>query len=43
MDMEEVGVGILGGMVRQFHHGDLQAKKKRFGFSKKKLISFGEN
>jgi hypothetical protein len=39
MDMEEVGVGTLGGMVRQFHHGDLQPKKMRFDFSKRKPIS----
>jgi hypothetical protein len=40
MDMEEVGVGIPGGMVRQFHHGDPQQRRKRFAFSKKKPNTF---
>jgi hypothetical protein len=38
--MEEVGVGTPGGMEPPFHHGDLQPKKMRLSFSKKKLISF---
>jgi hypothetical protein len=43
MDMEEVGVGTPGGTERRFHHGDLQPRKKRFGFSKRKPISFGKS
>jgi hypothetical protein len=34
------GVGIPGGTGHPFHHGDLQPRKKRFGFSRSKAISF---
>jgi hypothetical protein len=40
MGTVEGGVGNLGGMERLFHHGGLQLRKKKFGFSKKRLISF---
>jgi hypothetical protein len=38
--MAEGDVGIPGGTGHRFHHGGHQPKKKRFGFSKKKPISF---
>jgi hypothetical protein len=41
MDTEEVGGGAPGGTGDLFPHGDLQPKKRRFGFLKKKAISFG--
>ena len=34
------GVGTPGDTVHSFPHGDHQPKKKRFGFSKKKLNTF---
>lgn len=34
------GVGIPGGTEHPFHHGGLQQKKKRFGFSKKNPNTF---
>jgi hypothetical protein len=40
MGTVEGGVGILRGTERPFLHGDLQQRKKRFGFSKGKPISF---
>jgi hypothetical protein len=40
MDLAEVGVGIQGGTEHPFHHGGLQQRKKRFGFSKKMPIFF---
>jgi hypothetical protein len=39
----EGGVGIPRGPEHPFLHGDLQQRKKRFGFSKKKPISFENN
>jgi hypothetical protein len=38
--MVEVGVGIPRGMEHPFLHGDLQRRKKRFGFSNKRPIFF---
>jgi hypothetical protein len=38
MGTAEGGVGIPGGMEHPFHHGGLQQRKKRFGFSKKMPI-----
>jgi hypothetical protein len=38
--MVEGGVGIPGGTEYLFHHGGLQPRKRRFGFSKKRPISF---
>jgi hypothetical protein len=38
--MEEVGRGTPGGMVDQFCHGDVRPRKKKFGFLRKKPISF---
>jgi hypothetical protein len=35
-------VGIPG-TEHLFHHGDLQQRKKRFGFSRNKPISFEKN
>jgi hypothetical protein len=43
MDMEEVGVGTLGGTEDLFQPGDLQPKKMRLGFSKKRPISSEKN
>jgi hypothetical protein len=43
MPMAEVGVGTLGGMEHPFHHGGLQPRKRRFGFSKRKPIPFGKS
>jgi hypothetical protein len=42
MGTVEGGVGIPGGTERPFHHGDLQPRKMRFGFSKKRQIFFGK-
>jgi hypothetical protein len=36
MATEGVVVGIRGGLLDPSHHGDLQQRKRRFGFSKKK-------
>jgi hypothetical protein len=43
MGTVEGGVGIPGGTEHPFHHGDLQQRKKRFGFSKTNPISFENN
>jgi hypothetical protein len=40
MGTVEDGVGIPGGTEHPFHHGGLQQRKKRFGFSKKMPIFF---
>jgi hypothetical protein len=42
MGIVEGGVGTPGGMEHPFHLGDLQPKKMRFGFLKKREISFGK-
>ena len=39
----EDGVGIPGGMGHPFLHGGIQRRKKRFGFSNRKPISFENN
>jgi hypothetical protein len=38
--MAEVGVGTPDGTECPFHHGDLQPRKKRYGFLKKGRIIF---
>jgi hypothetical protein len=40
MVTDEVGGGTPGSMADQFGHGDAQPRKRKFGFLKKKPISF---
>jgi hypothetical protein len=42
MGTEEVGNGTSGGMADQFRRGDVQPRKRKSGFLKKKPISFGK-
>jgi hypothetical protein len=41
--MVEGGVGIPVGMEHRFQHGDLQPKKMKSDFWKRKLIPFGNS
>jgi hypothetical protein len=43
MGTVEGGAGIPGGTGHPFHLGDLQPRKRRSGFLKKKPISFEKN
>jgi hypothetical protein len=41
--MAEGGVGIPGGTEHPFRHGDRQPRKTKFGFLRRKPISFGKS
>jgi hypothetical protein len=43
MGTVEAGVGIPGGTEYPLYHGDLQPRKRKFAFSRSKLISFEKN